>query len=378
MIKETMTSQQRVEAAIKLEPLDRIPVIPFIDAKFPCRYQGISQAESFRNFDSAREAMQKTFDELGGYDATFRPGQFAIESWIAATGMKTKFPGIHLPDEYILQPVEYEALVPEDYDTIIKKGFNKFYKEDYLPRVIDFPMSQLEMGIERAHKQYIKDIKSWATKGVLTFTGGFINSPMMLFGNMRSITALALDIYRTPDKVKAAFDAAVVDIIENGLHYARFTGLKGVEIVLERGSAYYWPLRIFEKFEFPYIKQIVEAFLKEDFIIILHFDTDWTLNLPYFKEFPKGKCIVQLDGTTNIFKAKEIFKNHSCIMGDVPAALSSLGTPEEMEEYCKKLIDEIGKGGGFILSTACVCPVDAKYENIKRMIQTAKTYPYPK
>jgi uroporphyrinogen-III decarboxylase len=65
-------------------------------------------------------------------------------------------------------------------------------------------------------------------------------------------------------------------------------------------------------------------------------------------------------------------------MGDVPAALSSLGTPEEMEEYCKKLIDEIGKGGGFILSTACVCPVDAKYENIKRMIQTAKTYPYPK
>jgi hypothetical protein len=106
MIKETMTSQQRVEAAIKLEPLDRIPVIPFIDAKFPCRYQGISQAESFRNFDSAREAMQKTFDELGGYDATFRPGQFAIESWIAATAMKTKVPGIHLPDENILQPYE--------------------------------------------------------------------------------------------------------------------------------------------------------------------------------------------------------------------------------------------------------------------------------
>ena len=39
------------------------------------------------------------------------------------------------------------------------------------------------------------------------------------------------------------------------------------------------------------------------------------------------------------------------------AVKSSLGTPAEMEAYCKKLIDVVGKDSGFILSTGCTCPV---------------------
>jgi len=65
-----------------------------------------------------------------------------------------------------------------------------------------------------------------------------------------------------------------------------------------------------------------------------------------------------------------------CIAGDVPAALSSLGTPEEVEEYCKKLIDVVGKDGGFILSTGCTCPVECRMENFKVIIETTRTY-YP-
>jgi uroporphyrinogen-III decarboxylase len=61
-------------------------------------------------------------------------------------------------------------------------------------------------------------------------------------------------------------------------------------------------------------------------------------------------------------------------MGDVPPSLLSLGTQEEVIEYCEKLIDVVGKGGGFILSTGCECPVDARYENVKAMIDTARTH----
>jgi uroporphyrinogen-III decarboxylase len=63
-----------------------------------------------------------------------------------------------------------------------------------------------------------------------------------------------------------------------------------------------------------------------------------------------------------------------CISGDVPASLLTLGTPDDVREYCQKLIDEVGKGGGFILTTGCECPVDAKFENVKMMINVAKTY----
>jgi uroporphyrinogen-III decarboxylase len=83
---------------------------------------------------------------------------------------------------------------------------------------------------------------------------------------------------------------------------------------------------------------------------------------------------VELDSTTDIFKAKEILKDHVCVKGDVPASLLSLGKPEEVTAYCRKLIDVVGKGGGFILSTGCMCPVDAKIDNVKAMLETARNY----
>jgi len=35
----------------------------------------------------------------------------------------------------------------------------------------------------------------------------------------------------------------------------------------------------------------------------------------------------------------------------------------------------VGRGGGFMLTTGCECPVDAKFENVKKMIDVAKEYP---
>jgi len=63
-----------------------------------------------------------------------------------------------------------------------------------------------------------------------------------------------------------------------------------------------------------------------------------------------------------------------CISGDVPASLLTLGTPDEVRDYCQRLIDVVGDEGGFILTTGCECPVDAKFENVKMMIDVANTY----
>ncbi len=83
-----------------------------------------------------------------------------------------------------------------------------------------------------------------------------------------------------------------------------------------------------------------------------------------------------MDGQTDIFKAKEVLGDHMCIMGDVPAQLLSLGTPDEVCAYVQRLIDVVGNGSGFILSTGCDCPMDAKPENVKMMIEIGKSY-YP-
>jgi uroporphyrinogen-III decarboxylase len=47
-------------------------------------------------------------------------------------------------------------------------------------------------------------------------------------------------------------------------------------------------------------------------------------------------------------------------------------TPEEVEDYCKKLIDIVGDGGGFILKSEI--SREAKPENVRAFINVAKTY----
>ena len=88
----------------------------------------------------------------------------------------------------------------------------------------------------------------------------------------------------------------------------------------------------------------------------------------YLLDLPARSCIVELDSTTDIFKAKEILGDHMCIMGDVPPPLLSLGTPDEVTHYCKRLIREIGPAG-FILSSGCDVPPDAGIENVRAMVE---------
>ena len=84
--------------------------------------------------------------------------------------------------------------------------------------------------------------------------------------------------------------------------------------------------------------------------------------------------MLELDSTTNIFKAKEAVGGHLCLHGDLPAALLSIGTPGEVSAYCRRLIDEAGARGGFILGSGCSVPADVKPENFHAMIETGKTY----
>lgn len=130
----------------------------------------------------------------------------------------------------------------------------------------------------------------------------------------------------------------------------------------------------FEEFALPEWQEMSEFFVRKGITPILHFDSDWTAFFPYLKSLPRGKCVLNLDGASDIFKAKEILGDHMCIMGDVPPTLLKLGEPEEVEEYCRRLMREIGSDGGFILSSGCTIPIDAKPENVEAMLRSAQRF----
>ena len=117
-----------------------------------------------------------------------------------------------------------------------------------------------------------------------------------------------------------------------------------------------------------------EACWAEGIVTLFHLDTSWDKKLPYYKELPRGSAILELDGNTDIIAAKELLRGHLCLKGDVPAALLSIGKVEEVEAYCRKLIDQVGSDGGFILSSGCSVPANVRPENFRALIDTGKRH----
>ena len=73
-------------------------------------------------------------------------------------------------------------------------------------------------------------------------------------------------------------------------------------------------------------------------------------------------------------KAKEVLGDVACIMGNVPVSLIHSGTTEEVEAYCRRLIETAGKGGGFILTTGASLDRNAKVENVRAMLRSVAKY----
>ena len=127
----------------------------------------------------------------------------------------------------------------------------------------------------------------------------------------------------------------------------------------------------FEEFCWPNLKKMIEAFHAKGVTAVIHADGDWLLQLPFFKEVPKGSCILELDGATDIVKAKEILNGYQCIRGDLPATVLAFEDETATQKYCDKLID-LAMDGGFIVGTGCEVPLNAKVENMRVFLNCCK------
>jgi hypothetical protein len=62
-----------------------------------------------------------------------------------------------------------------------------------------------------------------------------------------------------------------------------------------------------------------------------------------------------------------------CIAGGMPSSLLQTGTPDQVRDYTKKVIDELGRDSGFIMCTSTVLD-DANPELVEVWAETTKEY----
>ena len=70
-------------------------------------------------------------------------------------------------------------------------------------------------------------------------------------------------------------------------------------------------------------------------------------------------------------EAKKVLGNVSCIMGNIPTSLLITGTPDDVDSYCKGLIETVGIGGGYIMAPGASAD-DSRVENLKAMYDSSK------
>lgn len=369
-----MNAVERIEAAIALKKPDSIPVAPLI-ISFAARCAGMAQAEIFSSLRKWQKALEVTFARVGTPDAVFPlwPRDAAKSQML-----KVLLPGEDLDPDAQFQYKESEVMSRNDYELILRKGYRAWFMQ-HLPKIRSdisaSPVGRISMvlGFIRQGIRIKKNVSFWRGKyGIPALFYSACYPAFDLFSLARSLMPFCQDLFGCPDIIEQACKTATPGIVEMAKIPLRLTRGKRVCIYPMRSSASFISPKMFERFVLPNLKQMVEIFVKNGIVSILHCDGNWTPMLPYLLEMPRASCVVELDGMTDIYKAKEILGDWLCLKGDVPAALLAQGEPDQITEYCQHLIKSVGSDGGFILGSGCEVPLDAKPENVAALIRSAR------
>jgi len=357
--------RERLRKAVALEPVDKVPVC-LEGVAWCARVTGMTLEEFLSDANKATRAEIDSFNLVGNADCVNNPTfASATLNFMWMTGVKR--PGYEVGANEPWQVEESGLMTAEDYDRILEMGWPgfqaQFLNERIRPGMLDEFLAFLGKGPSVIEQVTAADMPYLCMAVII--------QPFESLCGGRTFTQFVIDLYRMPDRVERVMQTMFPGMNDAGIAGAAALGSPGVWIGGWRSASKMLAQPLWDRFVWPYVKELVTQVDAAGLIPILHFDSDWTRDLARLLELPARRCILSLDSMTDIRAAKEILGDHMCIMGDVPPALLSSGTADEVYDHCRKLIADIGPTG-YILQSGCDIPVDAPLENVKAMANAAE------
>lgn len=354
----------RIQKAIALEPVDRIPMV-FMGAAFAPRYLGMSIADFCADPEATINANLETMDRMGGWDGINLAGAGRITALLSALWLsRIGVPGRDLPPDSLWQVREAEVMTLEDYDVIIDKGWHAFI-ENHMPKVIDIAELGESMGWLIANLP--RAVSIYRESGYVPVCGTLASIPYEYFCGARSMQKFILDLHRIPDKVQAAMDVCFPDIIAQTIGIAKASGVTGVWLGGWRAASALLAPKLWDRFVWPYTVKFINELIAAGLMPVLHWDQDWTRDLARLQELPAKKCIMNPDGMTDMLKFKELAGDRMAMMGDVPSNLLVASMPEDIRNFVRDRVRLFGSTG-LIICPGCDAPINAKPENMEALV----------
>ncbi len=384
--KDQMTAEERLQAVIKLEKPDRVPLSMMLYNYSPF-HANVKASDYVHKPRVYLKAIRQVYEDLGPWDIYYNINPVSKLTYSFAIMMWLLYPGDDLPENAMTQIEEFEYMKPEDYDRILKMNFHRadtIFRARMLPRFCKDVEGlgsirlwyRLARELLKQRLFWSKDQRWWRKQGLAIQIGFQAEMPFDLFSMARTVVPFSLDLFQRPEKIRRAAMRLAPSFAESSIQISRSVGVPRVQCYCHRTSNSFISPRQFEDLAFPSMEEIVCRIIDADMTPILHCDGDWIKNLKVLRRLPAKKIILQLDGLTDIFRAKDEIGDRMCLFGDVSAEKLAMGSPPEVEEYCHRLIEEVGRGGGFILAAGCEIPYNAKPENLRAMVKSVYQYGY--
>lgn len=354
------------------KPVDRCPVI--IMGHIPCAKYADPEIVPADIIESPEYFIDKSYEgleELKYADSinVFTAGYSKAAGLALMSGVK--MPGIDINREDILQIDEHPYMEYDDYKTIIEKGWNA-YKADYIANRLNCTPEDMAAGVPFSKYSLEKNDEA----GYVLFSGCPHPAGWDALSAMRGMNVFFRDLRKDPQMIKDTLAVMCEDEWDNYLKMLKDNAetKSSFACMLQpavRANCDFVSKKTYEEFVMPYATKFGNAILDSGNTIHFHYDAKWDDFLDLYTEFPKNRCIFDSDGLTDIYKVKKILGDTMAITGNVPAALLAIGNPDEVYEFVKNQIKEIGPDGYFVCSS-CTIPANCKPENLKAMVEASK------
>jgi uroporphyrinogen-III decarboxylase len=210
-------------------------------------------------------------------------------------------------------------------------------------------------------------------KGYPILSGGLARAPFDVIGDsLRGTAGVMMDMYRHPDELLEACERLTPFMVKSGIEAGRATGHPITFMPLHKGADGFMSDKQFRTFYWPTLKKVIIGLVNEGLVPYLFVEGGYNSRLEVISDLPKGMTVWWFD-RTDMTRAKQTVGKVACIAGNVPLSLLCTGTEDQVKDYCKGLIDTVGRNGGFILSTGAGME-DAKPDNVSAMIDFSKAY----
>ncbi|MBI5031651.1 MAG: uroporphyrinogen decarboxylase [Chloroflexi bacterium] len=405
--------QERVQLfqdALELKKPKRVP-LHLHTGFYPAAYAGVTPEEAMYDYEKLGTAMKK-------FNADFLPDSLAsamlpgpAKAFDLLDMKLYRWPTHGVDSTAPFQCVESEYMREDEYDLLIADPTN-FFLRRYFPRIFgnvtpwqklpamtdmtEWPLiagALASLGnpeVQAAFDKFLQAARAafeWVKAcgainaasvhalGLVPMTSGFSKAPFDTLGDtLRGTRGIMLDKFHHPEKILKAVEQLVPSAVEMAVRAANNGRKPLVTIPLHKGADGFMSEKDFKTYYWPTLKKTILGIVNEGVVPLLFVEGSYNSRLDIIvdSEIPKGTTLWMFD-KSDMKRVKEKFSGWQCIGGNVPVSILATGTPEQVKDYVKRLIDDAAVDGGFILSTGAVLD-DAQPANLHAMLDTGRAY----